>query len=89
MTELHDPQVIANISKDKKAYDEIRAEMEDAHWGKTVVMHNGDVVAIYNDRGDAYNIAREKFGLGNFSLHLVGQQPINLGFHAVPLTSRE
>ena len=88
MTELHDPQVIANISKDKKAYDEIRAEMEDAHWGKTVMMHNGGVVDIYDDYGEAYKVAREKFGLGNFSLHLVGQQPINLGFHAVSLASR-
>ncbi len=89
MTELHEPQVIAMISRDKEAFDEIREEMEEAHWGKTVVMREGGVVAIYNDYGDAYNIACEKFGLGNFSLHVVGQQPVDLGFHAIFLTSEK
>ena len=86
--EPHEPHVVAEIDKNQHAFDEIRQDMEGEHWGKTVLMHDGAVVAIYNDHGDAYTIGREKFGLGGFSLHLVGQQPVDLGFHAISLIPR-
>ena len=45
-------------------------------------MHDGEFVNAYNDESDAYSIACDKFGLGNFSLHRVGQKPVDLGFAA-------
>ena len=87
--ELHEAHVVAEINKNQKAFDEVREKMEGEHWGKTVLMHDGSVAAIYNDRGDAYTIGCEKFSLGGFSLHLVGQQPVDLGFHAISLSPRD
>ena len=83
--ELHPPEVVAELEKNRKAYDNVRGQMEAEHWGRTVLLHDGAVMAIYNDEGDAYDIGCEKFGLGHFSLHRIGNQPIDLGFHAISL----
>ena len=82
---LHPPEVIAELKKNQEAYDEIKEQMEAEHWDRTVLLHDGSVVAIYNDEGDAYDIGCEKFGLGRFSLHRVGERPVDLGFHAISL----
>ncbi|MYH97241.1 MAG: hypothetical protein F4129_12135 [Acidimicrobiia bacterium] len=54
-------------------------EMEREHRGKIVLMHEGEIVGIYNDDGDAYEIGCDKYGLGNFSAILIGANPIDLG----------
>ena len=82
---MHPPEVIAELKKNQEAYDAVKDGMESGHWGRTVLLHDGTVVAIYNDEGDAYAIGCEKFGLGCFSLHRVGERPVDLGFHAVSL----
>lgn len=87
--ELHGAEVVAEIKKNKRAFDEIKGRMEGEHWGKTVLLHDGAVVAVYNDHGDAYMIGCEKFGLGKFSLQRVGEQPVDLGFHAILLNPRD
>lgn len=56
-----------------------KQELEEQHWGRIVLMHDGEIVGTYNDRGDAYSIGCEKYGLGNFSLQKIGQQPAQLG----------
>ena len=53
--------------------------LEEQHWGRIVLMHDGEIAGIYNDRGDAYSIGSEKYGLGNFSLQQIGEQPAQLG----------
>ncbi len=74
-------QTVENqLDRNQAAYEAIRAKMEEKHIGRVVMMHDGEVVEVYNDGGDAYKIGREKYGLGNFSLVTVGEQPINLGF---------
>jgi hypothetical protein len=80
---MHPPEVIAELKKNHDAYEAVKGQMESEHWGRTVLFHDGDVVAIYNDEGDAYEIGCEKFGPGHFSLHLVGERPVDLGFHSV------
>ncbi len=51
--------------------------------GKILLMNNGEIKGAYNDDEDAYSIACERYGLGNFSLHHVGQKPIELGIFGV------
>lgn len=87
--ELHGADVVAELKKNKEAFNDIREKVEGEHWGKTVLMHDGAVVAIYNDHDDAYMIGCEKFGLGKFSLHRVGQQPVDLGFHSILLSTTD
>lgn len=74
------PVAESQLDRNQVAYEAIRPEMEDKHLGRVVLMHDGEVVEIYNDSGDAYKIGCEKYGLGKFSLVNVGEQPINLGF---------
>ena len=62
------------------AYEAVREEMEGKHMGGAVLLHDGEVVEVYADSGDAYKIGCEKYGLGHFSLVNVGQQPTNLGY---------
>ena len=83
--ELHTPEVIAELEKNHKAYGAVRAEMEAEHWGRTVLLHNGAVVAVYNDQGDAYQIGCENYGAGKFSIYLIGQRPADLGFQSISL----
>ena len=57
-----------------------REALEREHTGRVALMHDAEVVAIYNDEQDAYQIGVEKYGLGNFSLQVIGAEPISLGF---------
>ena len=56
-----------------------KRELEEEHWGRIVLMHDGEIVGIYDDRGDAYSVGCEKYDLGNFSLQQIGEQPAQLG----------
>lgn len=53
-------------------------ELENEHWGRTVLMRDCQIVEIYDDRGDAYTAGCDKYGLGNFSLQEIGEQPFKL-----------
>ena len=68
------------LERNWDAFKASRGELEEDHQGRTVLMHDGEIVAIYNDSGDAYEIGCEKFGLGNFSVETIGSQPKSLGF---------
>ena len=80
---MHSPEVIAELKKNQAAYNKVENQMEVDNWGKTVLLHDGEVAAVYNSDEDAYSIGCEKYGLGHFSLHRVGIRPMDLGFHAI------
>ncbi len=69
----------SQLVKNRAAYNAIKEEMEAEHFGRAALLHDGEVVEIYNDSGDAYAIGCEKFGLGNFSIEKIGKPPISLG----------
>lgn len=71
------------LTLNKNAYKKIQEEMESKHFGRVALMHDGQIVNIYNDSGDAYSIGVEKYGLGNFSLQKIGDRPISLGFYGL------
>ena len=80
---MHSPEVIEELKKNRAAFEEVRVHLELEHWGKTALLSNGTMVAIYNDEEDAYQVGCEKFGLGCFSLQQIGARPIDLGFQAI------
>ena len=86
LADLHPPEVIEELNKNKEAYAAVKDEMEAEHWGRVVLLHAGEVVHIYNDLGDAYDIGCEKYGAGHFSLQRVGDRPIDLRFQGAVLT---
>lgn len=75
------------LEKNWKAYNAVKGEYESEHFGKTVLLHDGGIIAIYNDSGDAYKIGREKYGLGNFSVETVGEEPLSLGVFTICLSN--
>ena len=69
------------IEKNSAVFKERKEEIEKTYkTGKILLMSDGEIKGAYNDDEDAYSIACELYGLGNFSLHRVGQKPIELGF---------
>ena len=75
----------SQLVKNRAAYNAIKKEMEAEHFGRAALLHDGEVVEIYNDSGDAYAIGCEKFGLGNFSIEKIGEPPISLGIFTMCL----
>ena len=73
------------LELNRTAYETMKDDLERSDLGRVVLMHDGEVVSIYNDSGDAYSIGCEKYGLGNFTLHQIGQKPISLGIHTLCL----
>lgn len=59
--------------------------------GRTALLHDGELIDIYNDSGDAYTTGVSMFGLGNFSTQTFGVEPRSLGFFtmSVPVQSNK
>lgn len=65
------------------AYKEnFQAQLERDEFGRIALLSGGELIAVYDDRADAYSIGCEKFGLGGFSLQEIGAQPVRLGIMA-------
>ena len=70
---------VVELRKNIEAYQAMKEDLVREHLGRLALFHDGDLIATYNDHGDAYDIGCEKFGLGNFSLKRIGEQPASLG----------
>jgi len=76
------------LKKNIKAYNAIREELERKHRGRTALLHDGQLISIYNDRWDARDIGCERFGEGRFSIKTIGTPPASLGaatMYAIPV----
>ena len=74
---------VTEARRNYRVYKETYKDMlEREHPGRIAMLHDQELVNIYNDMDDAYSIGVEKYGLGNFSLQKIGQRPIELGILA-------
>ena len=71
------------MQKNLDAYEKIKEELERKNFGKIVLMHDGKLNSIYNDKHDAYQIACHRFGIGHFAIKTIGERPISLGIHTM------
>ena len=62
---------------------EYMEDMERDHFGKFALMHDGEIVYVFNNLDDAYMIGTKQYGLGSFSIVEIGQKPINLSRRAL------
>ena len=67
------------LEKNWAAFKAQEESLKTENFGRTVLLHEGEIVQIYNDSGDAYSIGCEKFGLGKFSIQTIGEKPRSLG----------
>ena len=62
-----------------EAYIALQHKLEAESMGKIVLMHDGEVIDIYEDNDAAYDDGCRRYGLGNFSLQVIGERPASLG----------
>ena len=67
------------LRKNRNAFNGMRRELEREHSGRIALLHDGELVSIFNDRGDAYVIGCERFGEGHFSIKKIGTSPASFG----------
>lgn len=53
--------------------------MERDHSGRVALMHDGEIVGVYDGHSTAYWIGCERYELGNFSLEWISTRPVQLG----------
>ena len=67
------------LRKNREAFNGMRRELEREHSGRIALLHDGELVSIFNNRGDAYVIGCERFGEGHFSIKKIGALPASFG----------
>ena len=73
------------IEKNRKAYDIKKDRLEAENLGCVALLHDGEIIEIYNDMQDAYKIGKSAYGLGYFSLERIGERPVSLGIYTMCL----
>ena len=53
-------------------------ELRTKNMGRTALLHDGEIIAIYDEQIDAYTIGCEKFGLGDFSIQTFGEETMHV-----------
>ena len=74
--------------KNIEAYESHRERLEKDHPGQAALMNEGELYHIYPNSGEAYSAGCEKFGLGNFTIINIGEQPISLGILTLNLENQ-
>lgn len=73
------------LQKNLKAFNKFREEYEQENFGRTALLHDGEMIAIYNDKFDAYTTGCDRYGLGYFLIETFGAKPKSLGFFTTNL----
>ena len=69
----------AQVRLNHSAYmEKHRTRLEEEEFGRVVLMHDGEIIDIYDESIDAYTAGVEKYGLGSFSIKRIGQGPVRL-----------
>lgn len=66
------------IDKDIKEYNKMREDLEIRHMGKWVLIHDCNLIKVYDSFESAAEDAVAKFGKGPFLIRQVGAPPITL-----------
>lgn len=59
-------------------------ELTDA--GRIALMHDKELIDIYDDANVACRVGLERYGSGNYSIVWIGAKPLNLGAFTFALT---
>jgi hypothetical protein len=69
---------MAQLDTEIAAYDAKRQELEASHMGKWVVIHDRELIGIYDSFETAAENAVQKFGRGPYLIRQVGAPPVTL-----------
>lgn len=69
---------MAELKDEIAAYEKMRADLEAAHLGKFVVVHDRAVIGTYDSFDAAAREAVHRFGRGPYLIRQIGAPPITL-----------
>lgn len=69
---------MADLDQEISAYEAMLPTLEAHHMGKWVVIHQKELIGVYDSFEKAAEAAVEKFGRGPFLIRQVGASPITL-----------
>ena len=69
---------MADVDKEIAAYDKLRLELESKHMGKWVLVHDEQLVSVFDSFNDAATDAVKRFGRGPYLIRQIGAPPITL-----------
>jgi hypothetical protein len=72
----------AQIDKNYAAFKANLRELLEAHPGKQVLLHDGEIIEIFDTLSDAIKFGNAKFGIGNYTVQEVTNRPAELGWHS-------
>ena len=50
------------------------------NFGRAALLHDAKIVAFYDSVRDAEIVGEDKYGMGHFSIQVVGKKPADLGY---------
>lgn len=69
---------MTDLKQDIATYDRLRAELEAAHMGKWVLVHDDRLVGVFSTFDEAAGLAVKEFGRGPYLIRQVGAPPVTL-----------
>ena len=84
---MSDKETKNELQLNMEAYKKIESELLEKHPGKVAILAGGELIGIYNDKLDAYQVGMKDFGGGKFSIKTIDQQPKSLGFIGLGIKS--
>ena len=75
------------VRLNRAAYEaKYKHDLEQTDAGRIALMHDGELVEIYDDANDACRDGLERYGSGGYSVVWIGAKPLNLGIFTFALT---
>jgi hypothetical protein len=69
---------MADLKDDIAAFDRMRSELETQHLGKWALVHDRELVAVFEEFDGAAIEAVRRFGRGPYLIRQIGAAPITL-----------
>ncbi|MEM6857153.1 MAG: hypothetical protein AAF559_04705 [Pseudomonadota bacterium] len=70
----------AEIQRNYAAFQQMLGELMDEHSGKFALFHNQQLSGVFDSPGEAARNGFAKFGKNSYSIQLVTDEPVDLGF---------
>jgi hypothetical protein len=69
---------MADINQEIEAYNQRKAELEANHMGKWVLIHDLELIGIFDSIEAAADAAVQRFGRGPYLIRQIGAPPVTL-----------
>jgi hypothetical protein len=69
---------MAELDQEISAYEGMRSELETHHMGKWVLVHDLELIGVFDSFESAAQDATRKFGRGPYLIRQVGAPPVTL-----------